>query len=83
MGSCKLILPKQNIITYCVFFLGSPEDDDKHFLERLGVSSDASDMASMVSRSSVKYVSNLKSFFVGQYFSLSSPSWLSSGEQEQ
>jgi hypothetical protein len=35
-------------------FLGSPEDDDRHFLERLGVSSDASNMASMVSRSSLR-----------------------------
>ena len=34
-------------------FLGSPEDDDRHFLERLGVSSDASNMACMVSWSSL------------------------------
>ena len=31
-------------------FLGSPEDDDRHFLECLGVSGDASNMAGMVSR---------------------------------
>jgi hypothetical protein len=45
------------ILLIACFFLGSPEDDDKHFLERLGVSSDASNMASMVSRSSlgIKY----------------------------
>ena len=35
-------------------FLGSPEDDDRHFLECLGVSSDASNMACMVSRSSLR-----------------------------
>ena len=63
-------------------FLGSPEDDDKHFLECLGVSSDASNMACMVSRPSLDKLSQLK-HCVGQYFSLSSPSWPSSGEQEQ
>ena len=34
-------------------FLGGAEDDDRHFLECLGVSSDASNMACMVSWSTL------------------------------
>ena len=65
MGSCKLILNDYRILLLiaCFFYLGSPEDDDKHFLERLGVSSDASNMASMVSWSSVKICFQLEIIF--------------------
>jgi len=47
----KMILQKyEPYLSFLFFFPGSTEDDDRHFLERLGAPSDASNMACMVSR---------------------------------